>query len=167
MKNTFFSLSPQKSPKSKITHRCKQFVAAFCLVSATQFLLAEGTSQARGMDNNNEAPTESDCRLCHEDLERFPFLVESNVDKHHLLVNQPVILPTAPPDVILEDLYNCLLCHSLVWNPEISSYTISHYRDCLICHSVETVSGSPGRLGTNRHHELGYRCNICHPDGHR
>ncbi len=144
------------------------FFAAVCLVSGIHFSLAGGIAQARGMDNNTDLPTEADCRVCHEDLDRFPFLVESNVNKHHFLIDLPVILPTAPPDAIFTDTYECLSCHPLAWDTDTSSSTIPLFRDCLVCHPVETVSGSPGRRGTNRHHQLAaYTCKICHDDGHR
>lgn len=106
-------------------------------------------------------PTEADCRGCHDDLIKFPFLEVTNINKHHMLAGTWIILPTAPPGAEPGETYECLFCHPANWDPEISCI-IPLFRDCLVCHSVETVSGSPRMQGDNRHHELGYRCSVCH-----
>ncbi|MFH1216950.1 MAG: hypothetical protein V1706_10670 [Pseudomonadota bacterium] len=141
--------------------------AVLFAMTGTYSLLSEGTAQAQGMGHGMASPEEAQCRACHEDLVRFPSLGQLNPDKHHLLVGLPAILPTAPPSAILTDTYECMSCHPLVWNSEISLNSISLYRDCLDCHAPETVSGPPRRSGTNRHHKLDYQCNVCHEDGHR
>lgn len=107
-------------------------------------------------------PTEADCRVCHEDLGRFPMLETNNVNKHHLLVGSAAVLPTAPPGSEGGDSYDCLFCHPPLTDPETGFYTVTLYRDCLACHPVETVSGRSQMKSSNRHHELGYNCIVCH-----
>jgi hypothetical protein len=119
-----------------------------------------------GVTGGDGLPAEADCRVCHDDLLRFPLLAVKNVNKHHLLLGSPVVEPTAPPDAVPADTYECLSCHPLVWDAAIPGYTVSLYRDCLACHAVETVSGPPRMTGTNRHHQLDYDCGVCH-DGRR
>jgi hypothetical protein len=109
-------------------------------------------------------PTEKDCRNCHDDLQSFPSLEISNIDKHHTLLGSEILLPTAPPDAILGETYECISCHAIIWDPDIQSYSVGLYRDCLICHAIETVTGSP-MGGNNRHHQLGLSCNLCHGGG--
>ena len=107
------------------------------------------------------APSEDQCRNCHEDLTNFPMLNDSNPNKHHLLIGTDIIQPTAPPNTVLGDYYTCLTCHPVV------DYNVSITRDCLQCHLVETVTGSPMRQGdSNRHHQTdtfaNRDCGVCH-----
>jgi hypothetical protein len=117
-----------------------------------------------GMSIFDGLPTEKDCRNCHDDLQSFPSLEISNIEKHHALVGSEILLPTAPPDAILGETYECISCHVIIWDPDTQSYSVGLYRDCLICHAIETVTGSP--MGwNNRHHQLGLSCNLCHNGG--
>jgi len=149
-------------------HQCKQLFAAACLLAALH-LFTCGVSWASGgggsyggITGGDGLPTAADCRSCHDNLSKFPFLEKSNPNKHHLLIGAQIILSTAPPDVELGETYECLTCHPSVWNPEIPGYSVSLFRDCLVCHPIETVSGPPRMQGSNRHHKLGYSCSVCH-----
>lgn len=114
------------------------------------------------MTGGDGLPTEADCRSCHDDLIKFPFLNETNAYKHHLLIDTQIILPTAPPGVEPGETYDCYFCHPAGSDPETYRYTVSRFWDCLVCHPVETVSGPPQMQGSNRHHELDYNCSVCH-----
>lgn len=104
--------------------------------------------------------TEKDCRLCHEDLPRFPGLKNTNPDKHHLLLGKEIAQPTIAPYVTGGYKYECLSCHNIE-RTVVTGYQTSVIRDCLQCHPIKTVSGSPGT--ENDHHKLSsYRCSNCH-----
>lgn len=110
------------------------------------------------------APSEDQCRACHEDLTNFPMLGDINPNKHHLLIGTDIIQPTAPPNTVLGDYYTCTTCHPFV------DYNVTILRDCLQCHLVETVTGSPMRQGdSNRHHQTdtfaNRDCGVCHNNG--
>ena len=80
---------------------------------------------------NNQA--EADCRVCHED----PGMTgdTSNVDRHHLRMGTIVPNPTSAPNPpVGGGPFECLTCHSLVWNPVNFSYEFTPFRDCLLCH---------------------------------
>ena len=110
-------------------------------------------------------PTETECRICHDDLDRFPMLEVSNVILHHYLIGTVVPEPgesTAPdaPGAVPGKFYECLSCHDFG-----NDWSISPFRDCLQCHPVWIVTGPPGR-GDNVHHDtFGHsNCGICHSD---
>ena len=113
----------------------------------------------------NGIPTETECRNCHDDPDRFPVLEYSNVVLHHNLIDTVIPEPgesTAPdaPDAVPGELYGCLSCHCV--SDDCSS---SSFRDCLQCHPVWIVTGSPG-CGDNVHHVTSGHgnCEICHSD---
>lgn len=168
MKNsTFFSRITDLLLPRALPHN-RRLLAVACLIAA-HHLFSCAASRAYGdggsyggITGGDGLPTEEDCRSCHDNLVRFPFLDETNVNKHHLLVGQPVVLPTVPPGVEPVAAYECLFCHPAVWDAEIPGYSVSLFRDCLVCHPVETVSGPPRMQGSNRHHKLGYSCSVCH-----
>jgi hypothetical protein len=107
--------------------------------------------------------TEDDCRNCHEDLDRFPQLVDTNPDKHHILVGLQIPSWSIAPYGIPGENYECLSCHS-VEQTEDMLFEISVIRDCLQCHPIQTVTGSP--RSENVHHMTETyrqrRCNDCH-----
>ncbi len=108
------------------------------------------------------------CRNCHEDLEALPMLKIRNPDKHHLLIKTPIPslsqskAPDAPGATNTGEPYNCLSCHTLIWE---GKGDIQPFRDCLICHPVWRVTGPPMR-GNNVHHETETfrqrKCWTCH-----
>lgn len=141
-------------------------VAALALVTAAE---AGGGPQYGGGSVGGgmsifDTPSETACRLCHDDLNQFPTLKFRNTDKHHKLVGQPVVLPTAPGGVILSGIYDCNSCHQVTLTPAGSA--MSPFRDCLYCHNVTTVTGCQTE-GTNRHHFLWLSCATCHTLGKR
>ena len=100
----------------------------------------------------NGIPTVTDCRICHGDTD-FTVLL------HHDLIG--TVIPegdesTAPdaPDAVPGDLYECMSCHDMA--------NILDCRDCLQCHPVWIVTGSPGGRGDNVHHDTFNNCIICH-----
>ena len=109
------------------------------------------------------------CRNCHEDLEGLPMLRTTNPNRHHLLVGTPIPslsrskAPDAPGGTPGEP-YHCLACHSLT-RGATGNIDIQPFRDCLLCHPVWRVTGSPMR-GTNVHHETEtfrqHKCWTCH-----
>jgi hypothetical protein len=168
MKNSMYVTRATDFSMTRFLHRNRQLLAGACLLAvlllfpcAVSWAYGGGGSYG-GMTGGDGLPTEADCSSCHDDLIRFPFLNETNANKHHVLIDTQIILPTAPPGVEPGETYDCYFCHSADWDPETYSYTLSWFRDCLVCHPVETVSGPPRMQGSNRHHELGYRCSVCH-----
>ncbi|TFG35840.1 MAG: hypothetical protein E4H46_04450 [Desulfobacterales bacterium] len=83
------------------------------------------------MTGGDGLPTEADCRSCHDDLIKFPFLEVTNVNKYHLLAGTPIILPMAPPGVEPGETYGCRFCHPVVSDPETHSCMVSRFKDCL------------------------------------
>jgi hypothetical protein len=149
-----------------IVHRCGDLSTLWG--HAGMSLDRDGMSETDNMDAMggksifDGIPTEEDCRICHDDLDRFPMLEYTNVDLHHNLIG--TVIPeldesTAPdfPDAGTGELnlYECLSCHVM--------HDLS--RDCLRCHPVWIVTGPPGR-GDNVHHDtFGHsNCGICHND---
>jgi hypothetical protein len=61
-------------------------------------------------------------------------------DWHHLLVNQPIPPDSeAPNPNIGGGTYDCLTCHTLVWDPDLGAYVfVEDFRDCLTCHLLST-----------------------------
>jgi hypothetical protein len=104
--------------------------------------------------------TEKDCRLCHEDLLRFPRLKHTNPDKHHLFMGKNIQQPTSAPYLTSGNKYECFSCHNM-GTEDGTVLQASVIRDCLQCHSIKMVSGSPRT--ENVHHKLSsYRCSDCH-----
>jgi len=102
-----------------------------------------------------DEPTEAACRVCHDDLEKFPMLLAPNPDKHHAAE----VLCVEPCGA---DCWECLDCHTLVLNQDLGANVVSD-TDCLGCHDVATIQGSPG--SSNRHHDTesaATSCSICH-----
>ncbi|MBA3007999.1 MAG: hypothetical protein KKB91_04830 [Proteobacteria bacterium] len=119
-----------------------------------------GSYGGGGYGGGDRAIIEKDCRLCHEDLPRFPGLKNTNPDKHHFLLGKEIAQPTIAPYVTGGYKYECLSCHNIE-RTVVTGYQTSVIRDCLQCHPIKTVSGSPG--AENVHHKLSsYRCSNCH-----
>jgi len=135
-------------------------------------------ASARKIFNKNTGPTENQCRACHEDLRTFPQLEFTNLDRHHQRVGQPIIglgdgtHPTRAPGDTSTGLYNCLTCHQFGGNGRNDNFKFKAFRDCLGCHPVSSVTGSPGskfddiRVVSNVHkYTQTYRehpCKECH-----
>jgi hypothetical protein len=95
---------------------------------------------------------EADCRVCHGD---------SNVDRHHLLMDTVVPDPTSAPNGTPGDLFECLTCHTLIWNPDLQAYEFDEFRDCLVCHSQIPGQASVHHLSSTAQ---GRHCVACHGD---
>ena len=119
-------------------------------------------------------PDEAECRNCHDNVAQFPMLWASNPDRHHLLIGTPIPLlyeskaPDAPGGVPGEP-YDCFSCHEFAWNDQtMTPGLLDTFRNCLNCHPVSRVTGSPG-MGTNVHHETETfqlrECDVCHDAG--
>ena len=115
----------------------KQFMLAACIVVATALsswanVPAPPVNQILGIpDTTFNNLTEEECRACHEDPNITGPI--SNVNRHHLLVNEPLADPTVAPNVLPgETTYQCLACHPTEWNG--SEFVISVIRNCTECH---------------------------------
>lgn len=133
--------------------------AAIMLAISAIFLLDAYAGKGPGSDGGGmnifDEPTEAACRACHDDLVKFPMLLAPNPDKHHAAV----VLCEEPCGA---ECWECLDCHTLVWNEDIGANVVSD-TDCLGCHDVATIQGSPG--SNNRHHDTesaATSCSICH-----
>ena len=126
-----------------------------------------------GMSIFSGFPTEEECRVCHEDLQRFPQLETNNPGRHHDLIGTPIpenydsLAPDAPGGVP-GDPYNCTACHAFIWDDAQLNYVIQPFRDCLLCHPASLVTGHP-RRGDNVHHQTQTfqqrNCRACHSRG--
>ena len=108
--------------------------------------------------------TEQVCRNCHENLELFPMLRVNNPSRHHALIGMTIEHTTSPNGTIGQP-YECQSCHVFGWSAETQTYEFTAFRDCLHCHSLDTVSGKHG----NRHHATATarsrQCHVCHGTG--
>ncbi len=80
---------------------------------------------------------EADCRACHNQNPPIAAVDPTYLpDRHHLLVGLPVPSPTASPNPAdAAGNYECLTCHSSVFNPVTFAFELQVFRDCLFCHS--------------------------------
>ncbi len=64
-------------------------------------------------------------------------------------------------------LFECLTCHTLIWDPVTMTSQFAPFRDCFICHTVEFQPDHPDRTQeANVHHRTGEapkgNCAYCH-----
>ncbi|UWZ78097.1 hypothetical protein L9S41_10340 [Geoalkalibacter halelectricus] len=115
----------------------------------------------------NGAPTEEACRECHEDLRSFPRLEFLNPDKHHLFLGQQIPQSTVAPNGQVGGVYDCFSCHVVEQFGDV--FQVITVRNCLQCHTRQTVTGSP--RSSNVHHLRDilrhYSCGDCHDFGDR
>ncbi|MCF6281791.1 MAG: hypothetical protein L3J28_06185 [Candidatus Polarisedimenticolaceae bacterium] len=158
-------------------NRLKQplWVALLLLISVVDLPESQARMMGGGMGGGMMAifdgyPTEEACRNCHEDLENFPMLEMVNPDRHHTLVGTPIpyLEQSKAPDApggTPGDPYGCMACHEYVWDIMQMAYVIKPFSDCLQCHPVSVVTGSPMTRG-NVHHQtetfLQRNCHVCH-----
>ncbi len=127
-----------------------------------------------GMSIFDGTPTETDCRACHGDATNLPhpLLQVTNSDKHHALIGEPIVgladglFDTVAPGDTSTGLYECMTCHG-VHNTETDSTTGTGLviTDCLVCHPVSTVTGSPGSRSNVHHYTDAFYdrdCRSCH-----
>ncbi len=147
--------------------------ATLLLAGTTYSFDAQARMGGGGMSIFSGAPTAEECRVCHEDLQRFPQLETNNPGRHHDLIGTPVpeiyysLAPDAPGGVP-GDPYDCTACHTFVWDDAQLNYVIQPFRDCLLCHPASLVTGHP-RRGNNVHHRTQTfqqrNCRACHGRG--
>ncbi len=101
--------------------------------------------------------TELGCRACHED----PDIVAPGTipDRHHLLVGEIIPDPTAAPNGIPGETYECLACHEQQWDSGTSSYVFVNFRDCLLCHQQFAGQASVHHITASAEAQ---DCKACH-----
>ncbi len=141
--------------------------STLCALSVLTFgLIFSPSADARGGKSIFDGPpTEEQCRSCHDDLNQFPMLDDTNSNRHHILTGTPIppLWESKAPDApggVSGDPYQCQSCHN--------THMVVAIRDCLQCHPVWRVTGHP-RRGYNVHHETETfqrrQCNVCHNRG--
>ena len=100
---------------------------------------------------------EAGCRACHED----PDTVNPGTipDRHHLLVGEVIIDPTAAPHGTPGDTYECLSCHELQYDPDTGGYVLVSFRDCLLCHQQIPGQASVHHMTAKAEEQ---DCKACH-----
>jgi len=105
---------------------------------------------------------EADCRVCHGDNPPAGVPVETDhslPDRHHLLIGTAVPSPTAAPNPTVGDgIYQCLTCHTMVYNSTTGTFGFANYRDCMLCHA-STSAGTVHHVGATAQ---GGNCVACH-----
>ena len=152
-------------------------ISRFSLLYFILFTLItfSSTGHTRGKSIFIGAPTEPQCRNCHDDLANFSMLKTNNRDRHHMIIGSiiPAINRSKAPNAIgagnTGTPYTCLSCHVFALDAETGArWIIEPFRDCLQCHPVHRVTGMPMR-GNNVHHETQTfqqrRCFVCHNRG--
>jgi len=143
------------------------FLTAILILPA---LVTTHNSSAAGRSILTDPVTEEQCRACHGDSNEqpHPLLQISNANRHHLKVWEPIIgltiYETVAPGDTTAGVYTCPTCHTRP-NPESGQIEMFLTRDCLICHTEPTITGTPSS-GENVHHytEAFYNrdCEQCH-----
>ncbi|MEA1933131.1 MAG: hypothetical protein U9N60_01660 [Thermodesulfobacteriota bacterium] len=100
---------------------------------------------------------EAGCRACHED----PNIVNPGTlpDRHHLLVGEVIIDPTAAPHGTPGDIYECLSCHELQYDSDTGGYVLVSFRDCLLCHQQIPGEASVHHMTAKAEEQ---DCKACH-----
>jgi hypothetical protein len=102
---------------------------------------------------------EAECRVCHEDSSITGDT--SNVDRHHLRMGTIVPDPNSAPNGDPGDTFECLTCHTLIWNPVTQAYEFDEFRDCTVCHAQIPGEASVHHLTATAQ---GGHCVACHGD---
>ncbi len=80
---------------------------------------------------------EADCRTCHNQNPPIEAVDPTYLpDRHHLLVG--TLVPAGsdiPNNPDAAGNYDCLSCHSSVFNPVTFAFELEIFRDCLFCHT--------------------------------
>ncbi len=103
--------------------------------SATNHHQSDGT--APGGQSHLDGNT---CTTCHPHSEGFLLTSASIPNLHHQRVGTPIIpdsivpKPDANGDGVPDATYDCLNCHSFVWDPDLGAYILEDFRDCTTCH---------------------------------
>ncbi len=150
-----------------MTRNTMNLYSALCSLPILAFgLIFSPSVDARGgMSIFDGPPTEEQCRSCHDDLNQFPMLNDTNANRHHVLIGTPIppLWESKAPDAfggVAGDPYQCQSCHDI--------HLLETVRNCLQCHPEWRVTGNPMR-GYNVHHETetfqNRQCNVCHNRG--
>ena len=93
-----------------------------------------------GVFNNLSEPV---CRSCHNQNPPVGLPIDPTYlpDRHHLKVDTTIPANTDRPnpdpdgDGVINTIYECLSCHSLIWDPITFTYVLEdNFRNCLNCH---------------------------------
>jgi len=97
--------------------------------------------------------------------------ITCQVDSECTQVNDYCIGDSQAPNATLTSpasgLYECLSCHTLIWDPVTMTSQFAPFRDCFVCHTIEFQPDHPDRLQeANMHHRAGEapkgNCAACH-----
>jgi PKD repeat protein len=109
--------------------------------------------------------TEPECRVCHvspgvDPPEGVPVDTTYLPTRHHNLVGTTISCPTAAPFVTCPTTatYECLSCHTLVWDEDLYAYVLETFRDCTFCH--KQTGGATVHHATDT--AQGKSCKPCH-----
>jgi hypothetical protein len=117
-----------------------------------------------GVFNNLTEPL---CRGCHDDRPPGIPIKEGLLPRrHHLRVNTTIPpnsdVPNPDPDGdgTVNTEYECLSCHSQIWDPDTFTNTMGTFRDCLVCHNqtAEATVHHLTQLAADQD------CQACHGD---
>jgi hypothetical protein len=104
---------------------------------------------------------EADCRGCHNQTPPISAVNPTYLpDRHHLLVGKPVPTGTAAPNpTVGKGTYECLTCHTQVWDPATFSFVFTNFNDCMLCHSQNLGGGTVHHMTAKAQ---GGDCVVCH-----
>lgn len=108
---------------------------------------------------------EADCRACHNTTPPPGIPVDPTYlpTRHHNLVNQPVTCPTAAPNILIcppaPNIYECLSCHTQVWDAINFVWVFAPFRDCTVCHK-QSATGATVHHATQLAKDQ--NCKSCH-----
>lgn len=79
---------------------------------------------------------QSDCAVCHsnESPTGDPADPNTNVNKHHLIIGEPIPEGTVAPFGVPGQTYFCNSCHEFVLNPSTGAFELQVPRNCEDCH---------------------------------
>ncbi len=110
--------------------------------------------------------TEPECRACHVSPGVIPppgVPVDTTYlpTRHHNLIGQTYPCPSAAPNDTCPTpgTYQCLVCHSEVWDPNLMAYVFVPFRDCTLCH-VQVAGGATVHHATDL--AQAENCKPCH-----
>jgi hypothetical protein len=134
----------------------------FAAVPAPPVIQQQGIPD--GVFNNLSEPV---CRSCHNQNPPAGIPVNPTYlpNRHHLKVGLTIPATTVRPnpdpngDGVIETTYQCLSCHSMVYDPATYTYgLVQNFRDCMNCHR-QTAGATPHHLTA---WAAARNCKACH-----